>query len=81
MRITRPVYITSSADVHHLATLARMVSPRWFRALTQEALGELLLAQGRRDEARDMLSAALAFYSDPLAWRRRAEIEERLART
>ncbi len=51
----------------------------WFRALTQEALGEVLAARGLPDEASALLSAALAFYSDPLAWRRRAEIEAKLA--
>lgn len=51
----------------------------WSRALKQESLAELLASQGREEEAKAMLRAALGFWSDPLGARRRAEIEAKIA--
>jgi tetratricopeptide (TPR) repeat protein len=46
-----------------------------FTALTRLAFARFLLEQKRAAEARDQLAAARSFFSDPLAFRRRDEID------
>ncbi len=49
-------------------------------AQTRMAYGEVLLAAGRSREARPILEAARDFYKDPLAFRRREQVQALLAK-
>jgi class 3 adenylate cyclase/tetratricopeptide (TPR) repeat protein len=51
----------------------------WARSLAREELAGVLAGQGRTREAKEMLAAAAAFWSDPLAAPRRGEIEAKIA--
>ncbi len=61
-------------------SILRPTGYRRTTALTQIAFGRLFLAAGKPAEARPHLEAARAFYVDPVAFRKRAEIDGLLRR-
>jgi hypothetical protein len=65
------------AEAHFRAAIDGIAKTQFglFAAPTRLAFARFLLEQKRASEARDELAAARNFFSDPLAFRRRDEID------